>query len=108
MVGLRSALRSRVRSPVILQSGAALPPDDRGANSGYDFFIVIRTSSGIDWTPDRHNGHLIRARPLVRGHAEQHGILQAAPGHVCVQPVNPNGQFGDLHWAVLEALAESA
>jgi probable F420-dependent oxidoreductase len=29
----------------------------------------------------------------------------AGATHVCVQPVNPNGQFGDLHWEVLEALA---
>jgi len=34
--------------------------------------------------------------------------FDAGATHVCVQPVNPNGQFGDLHWAVLEALAESA
>ena len=32
----------------------------------------------------------------------------AGATHVCVQPVNPNGQFGQLHWEVLEALAESA
>ena len=30
----------------------------------------------------------------------------AGATHVCVQPVNPNGQFGDLHWAALEAIAE--
>lgn len=34
--------------------------------------------------------------------------FDAGATHVCVQPVNPNGQFGDLHWDVLEALAESA
>lgn len=34
--------------------------------------------------------------------------FDAGATHVCVQPVNPNGQFGDLHWAALEALAESA
>ena len=31
--------------------------------------------------------------------------MDAGADHVCVQPVNPNGQFGDLHWEVLEALA---
>ncbi|MGE0624548.1 MAG: TIGR03620 family F420-dependent LLM class oxidoreductase [Pseudomonadales bacterium] len=34
--------------------------------------------------------------------------FDAGATHVCVQPVNPNGQFGDLHWEVLEALAENA
>ena len=24
--------------------------------------------------------------------------LDAGANHVCIQPVNPNGQFGDLHW----------
>ncbi len=31
--------------------------------------------------------------------------LDAGANHVCIQPVNPNGQFGDLHWEALEALA---
>ena len=31
--------------------------------------------------------------------------LDAGADHVCIQPVNPNGQFGDLHWECLEALA---
>jgi len=31
--------------------------------------------------------------------------LDAGASHVCVQPVNTNGQFGDLHWECLEALA---
>ena len=31
--------------------------------------------------------------------------LDAGASHVCIQPVNPNGQFGDLHWEALEALA---
>jgi probable F420-dependent oxidoreductase len=34
--------------------------------------------------------------------------FDAGATHVCVQPVNPNGQFGDLHWEALEALAETA
>ncbi len=33
--------------------------------------------------------------------------FDAGATHVCVQPVNPNGQFGDLHWEGLEALAET-
>ena len=31
--------------------------------------------------------------------------LDAGADHVCIQPVNPSGQFGDLHWETLEALA---
>jgi|TARA_Y100000031_G_scaffold131269_2_gene151484 probable F420-dependent oxidoreductase len=30
--------------------------------------------------------------------------FDAGADHVCIQPVNPNGQFGDLHWEALEAL----
>jgi len=30
--------------------------------------------------------------------------MDAGASHVCVQPVNPNGNFGDLHWECLEAL----
>ena len=29
----------------------------------------------------------------------------AGASHVCIQPVNPSGAFGDLHWDALEALA---
>ena len=31
--------------------------------------------------------------------------MNAGADHVCIQPVNPNGVFGDLHWECLEALA---
>ncbi len=31
--------------------------------------------------------------------------FDAGASHVCIQPVNTNGQFGDLHWDALEALA---
>jgi len=31
--------------------------------------------------------------------------MDAGATHVCIQPVNPSGQFGDLHWECLEALA---
>jgi probable F420-dependent oxidoreductase len=34
--------------------------------------------------------------------------FDAGATHVCVQPVNPNGKFGDLHWEALEALATTA
>jgi len=32
----------------------------------------------------------------------------AGASHVCIQPVNPNGIFGDLHWQALEALVDTA
>ncbi len=34
--------------------------------------------------------------------------LDAGATHVCVQPVNPNGEFGDIHWETLEALVGMA
>lgn len=33
--------------------------------------------------------------------------FDAGASHVCVQPVNPNGQFGDPHWEVLEEIARA-
>ena len=32
--------------------------------------------------------------------------FQAGASHVCVQPVNPNGTVGDLHWHALEELKD--
>lgn len=58
------------------------------ANGGSDAFIDATFAWGdVD---------AIRAR--IDAHFE------AGASHVCLQPVNPNGQFGDLHWEVLEAL----
>ena len=39
----------------------------------------------------------------IRTRIQQH--FDAGASHICVQPVNPNGAFGDLHWDVLEKLA---
>ena len=39
----------------------------------------------------------------IKARIQEH--LDAGASHVCIQPVNPNGQFGDLHWEALEALA---
>ena len=33
--------------------------------------------------------------------------FDAGASHVCLQPVNPNGVFGDLHWEALEALKDT-
>lgn len=38
----------------------------------------------------------------IQDRIQQH--FDAGASHVCIQPVNPNGQFGDLHWEALEAL----
>ncbi|MGI9324593.1 MAG: TIGR03620 family F420-dependent LLM class oxidoreductase [Pseudomonadales bacterium] len=38
----------------------------------------------------------------IKDRIQQH--FDAGASHVCIQPVNPNGQFGDLHWDALEAL----
>ncbi len=40
----------------------------------------------------------------IAGRIQEH--FDAGATHVCVQPVNPNGQFGDLHFEALEALAD--
>jgi probable F420-dependent oxidoreductase len=39
----------------------------------------------------------------IRNRIDSH--LEAGADHVCIQPLNPNGQLGDPDWAVLEALA---
>ncbi|MEM1432513.1 MAG: TIGR03620 family F420-dependent LLM class oxidoreductase [Pseudomonadota bacterium] len=41
----------------------------------------------------------------IKDRIRQH--FDAGATHVCLQPVNPNGQFGDLHWEALEALADA-
>lgn len=38
----------------------------------------------------------------IKDRIQQH--FDAGADHVCIQPVNPNGKFGDLHWEALEAL----
>ena len=42
----------------------------------------------------------------IKARIQEH--FDAGATHVCLQPVNPNGQFGDLHWEALEALADLA
>lgn len=39
----------------------------------------------------------------IQARIQEH--FDAGATHVCIQPVNPNGKFGDLHWEALEALA---
>ena len=39
----------------------------------------------------------------IKARIQEH--FDAGADHVCIQPVNPNGHFGDLHWDALEALA---
>ncbi|MCX7065412.1 MAG: LLM class F420-dependent oxidoreductase, partial [Proteobacteria bacterium] len=34
--------------------------------------------------------------------------FDAGASHVCIQPINPNGAFGDLHWQALEELKGAA
>jgi len=38
----------------------------------------------------------------IKARLKEH--VDAGASHVCIQPVNPNAQFGDLHWEALEAL----
>lgn len=39
----------------------------------------------------------------IKARIQEH--FDAGADHVCIQPVNPNGQFGDLHWEALKGLA---
>ena len=39
----------------------------------------------------------------IRDRIQAH--LDAGASHVCIQPVHPDGNFGELHWACLQALA---
>jgi probable F420-dependent oxidoreductase len=39
----------------------------------------------------------------IRQRLKEH--FDAGASHVCIQPVNPSGRFGDLDWKALEALA---
>ena len=39
----------------------------------------------------------------IKSRVDEH--LDAGASHVCIQPVNPNGQVGELHWECLEELA---
>ena len=38
----------------------------------------------------------------IKARIQEH--FDAGASHVCIQPVNPNGVFGDLHWEALEAI----
>jgi probable F420-dependent oxidoreductase len=42
----------------------------------------------------------------IRARIKAH--FDAGASHVCIQPVNPNGQPGELHWPALEALQDAA
>jgi probable F420-dependent oxidoreductase len=39
----------------------------------------------------------------IKSRIQEH--MDAGASHVCLQPVNPNGNFGELHWESLEAIA---
>ncbi len=40
----------------------------------------------------------------IKARVQEH--FDAGASHVCVQPVNPNGQIGELHWECLEAICQ--
>lgn len=39
----------------------------------------------------------------IKSRIQEH--MDAGATHVCIQPVNPSGQFGELHWETLEAIS---
>jgi len=61
--------------------------DDLG-NGGSDKFI----DATFAW------GNVDRIKARIQEH------FDAGADHICIQPVNPNGTFGDLHWEALEAI----
>ncbi len=62
------------------------------ANGGSDRFIDATFAWG--------KADAIKAR--IKAH------FDAGASHVCIQPINPNGTFGDLHWQALEELKGAA
>ena len=63
--------------------------EDEINDGGNDRFIDATFAHGdLEAIKDRVNAH-----------------LEAGADHVCVQPVNPNGAFGEPHLEVLEGLA---
>jgi len=65
--------------------------EDDLANGGSDRFI----DATFAW------GSVDAVKARIREH------FDAGATHVCIQPVNPNGIFGDLHWKALEALKDT-
>lgn len=66
--------------------------EDDFENGGSDKFI----DTTFAW------GSLNQVKARIAEH------FDAGASHVCIQPVNPNGQMGDLHWDGLQAIAEAA
>ena len=63
--------------------------DSDFANGGSDKFI----DETFAW------GSTEKVRERIDAH------FAAGASHVCIQPVNPNGNLGDIDWAALEQLA---
>lgn len=61
-------------------------------NGGSDKFIDTTFAWG--------SAETIKAR--IKAH------FDAGASHVCIQPINPDGSFGQLHWDALEALKDAA
>jgi probable F420-dependent oxidoreductase len=65
--------------------------EDDIAGQGSDRFI----DATFAW------GSIDQVKARIQAH------FDAGASHVCLQPVNPNGVFGDLHWDALEALKDA-
>lgn len=65
--------------------------EDDLSGSGSDRFV----DTTFAW------GTVEQVKDRIRSH------FDAGATHVCLQPVNPNGVFGDLHWDALEALKDA-
>lgn len=73
-----------------LRMGNGLTTDDF-ENGGSDKFI----DATFAW------GSVDQIKARIQAH------FDAGASHVCIQPVNPNGQIGDMHWETLAALADA-
>ena len=63
------------------------------------------TEADIDQLSDRFIDATFAwgSESAIRARLQAH--FDAGASHVCIQPVNPNGRMGALHWETLEALA---
>ena len=51
-----------------------------------------------------HQESVEQIRRMMQQLQQMQEHMDAGADHVCIQPVNPNGQFGELHWECLEAV----
>ncbi len=108
-----------VEQKVILETDAAKARPLARANAAI-YLDVCRTTAttGCGWvSPKTTSATAVptasstRRSPGATAEAIKKRIkahFDAGASHVCIQPINPNGAFGDLHWQALEELQGAA